>query len=62
MTVFLGVVSIALFFGVVYLASTLIAERKPHCPRCNGVMEYHGEDESGREIWCCRKCGERVMI
>ena len=56
------VFAIALLFCAVYLLMMLFRDDRPRCPRCDHAMKYIGEDESGREVWVCQYCGERVML
>lgn len=62
MNTFLGIVSIALLFAVVFLLVKIADYHKPRCPRCNCKMEYNGTDENDREVWTCHNCGEKVLI
>ena len=60
MTTFLAVFCVVFLFSVVYFLMLLAMPRCPHCHR--GRMKYSGEDENGREVWICTKCGEKVLL
>ena len=59
MMLFIGVLGVALLFAFVY---TMVLLFSPRCPHCRGRLRYMGEDESGREVWKCRKCGRSVLV
>jgi len=59
MIAFLGVLGVALLFACVY---TIVLLLSPRCPHCRGRLRYMGEDESGREVWVCRKCKRNVLV
>ena len=60
MTTFLAVFCVVFLFAVVYLLMLFASPRCPHCHR--GRLKYDGEDENGREVWICSRCGEKVLL
>ena len=62
MMTFVRVVGIAMLFFAIYLLIKVVEFHRPRCPRCGHIMRYGGEDESDREVWTCKHCGERLLL
>ena len=60
MMTFLGVMGVAVVYSAVYFLMLLACPRCPHCKK--GRLKPNGEDESGREVWTCPKCGKKVLL
>lgn len=57
---FLGILGVAVVFAALYLLMLYATPLCPHCKR--GRLKYDGEDESGREVWTCSRCGKKVLL